>query len=307
MSAGWVAASVRARAMTRRRLGRVEVAHLGASPTVDAAVTALALTTYGNRVRSGQTLLEAQRAVVDTVAWNIRVLAGWTPREGVAMLRALIAPLEAANVRDHLLRLAGAEPPEPFRLGGLTTAWARVERATSAAEVRSTLTASQWGDPGGVLPRDVDLAMRTTVADRVVAAVPAAGGWAAGATALLVAREVFLGGRALPPAAHLAASRVIGITAVSAGSLADFRAALPTGARWALTGVDDPVDLWRAEARWWARVERDAGSLVRRTRTGSDVVVGAIAMMAVDAWRVCGALEVAARGGGSPEVLDAVA
>lgn len=307
MSAGWVAASVRARAMTRRRLGRVEVLRLGTSPSVEAAVTSLALTTYGSQVRPDLSLLEAQRAVVNTVAWNIRVLAGWTPREGVGMLRALIAPLEAANVRDHLLRLAGADPPEPFRIGGLATAWARVQRTTSVAELRSTLTASVWGDPGGVTPREIDLAMRTTVADRAVASVPAVSGWAAGATALLVAREVFLGGRELPPAAHLAASRVVGIAAVSAGTLAEYRAALPTSARWALTDVDDPLDLWRAEARWWARVERDAGMLVRRTRTGSDVVVGAVAMMAVDAWRVCGALERAARGGGSGEAFDAVA
>jgi hypothetical protein len=307
MSAGWVAAGVRARAMTRRRLGRVEVMGLGASPSVDAAVTALALTTYGSHVRSGQTLLQAQRAVVDTVAWNVRVLAGWTPREGVNVLRALIAPLEAANVRDHLLRLAGGDPPEPFRLGGLTTAWARLHRATNVAEVRSTLTASLWGGPGGVTPREIDLAMRTTVADRVVAAVPSAGAWAAGATALLVAREVFLGGRELPPAAHLAASRVVGTAALSAETLSGFRASLPTTARWALSDVEDVSDLWRAEARWWSRVDRDAGSLVRRTRTGPEVVVGAVAMMAVDAWRVCGALEVAARGGGPLEVLDAVA
>lgn len=307
MSAGWVAAGVRARAMTRRRLGRVDILRLAASPSVDAAVSALALTTYGSQVRPDQSLLEAQRAVVDTVAWNIRVLAGWTPREGVPMLRALIAPLEAANIRDHLLRLAGADPPEPFRLGGLTTAWARVQRATTVADVRNTLTASLWGDPGGVTPREIDLAMRTTVSDRVVAAVPAAGGWAAGATALLVAREVLLGGRELPPAALLAASRVVGVAAVSAGTLSDYRAELPTSARWALTDVDDPSDLWRAEARWWVRVDRDAGSLVRRSRTGSDSVVGAVGMMAADAWRVCGALELAARGGGPLEVFDAVA
>lgn len=307
MSAGWVAASVRARAMTRRRLGRVAVMELSTSASVETAVTALALTTYGRQVRPGQTLLEAQRAVVDTVAWNIRVLAGWTPREGVAVLRALIAPLEAANVRDHLLRLAGADPPEPFRLGGLSTAWGRVQRTTSVADVRSTLTASLWGDPGGATPREIDLAMRTTVSDRMVGAVPAAGAWAAGATALLVAREVFLGGGELPPAAHLAASRVVGIAALAAGTLPEYRAALPTSARWALLDVEDPADLWRAEARWWARVDRDAGSLVRRTRTGSDVVVGAVAMMAVDAWRVRGALEVAARGGGPMEVFDAVA
>jgi hypothetical protein len=35
-------------------------------------------------------------------------------------------------------------------------------------------------------------------------------------------------------------------------------------------------------------------------------VVGAVAVLSVDAWRVRAALELAARGGGSLEVLDAV-
>jgi hypothetical protein len=307
MSAGWVAASVRARAMTRRRLGRVGVQALAANRSVEAAVAALADTTYGSQVRPVHTLAEAQRAAVGTVAWNIRVLAGWSPRDGVGMLRALIAPLEAANVRDHVLRLAGEDTPDPFRLGGLSTAWSRVQETTSLADLRRTLTASLWGDPGGSTPREVDLAMRTAVADRVVAAVPSAGGWATAATALLVARERLLVGRPLPAAAHLAASRVVGAAAVSAVTLPELHAALPAAARWVLADVDDPPDLWRAEARWWARVERDGAALVRRSRTGPDVVVGAVAMMAVDAWRVCGALEMAARGGGASEVFDAVA
>lgn len=307
MTAGWVAAGVRARAMTRRRVGRAGAAQLAAAPGAGAAVTALALTTYGGRVASGQTLLEAEREVVGSLVWNARVLAGWTPREGVAMLRALLAPLEAANVRDHLLRVSGAAPPEPYRLGGLSTAWPRVRRATSAADVRRTLTASPWGDPGGAAPREIDLALRTVAADRVMGTVPAAARWAAGATALLVAREAVVTGRPLTRAAAVAAARVLGPAALPQRTLAGFRAALPTGARWALAGIDDPVDLWRAEAGWWARVERDSAALVRSSRPGSDVVVGAIGMLAVDAWRVCAALEVAAHGGVPPEVLDAVA
>jgi hypothetical protein len=307
MSAGWVAAGVRARAMTRRRLGRAEVERLGACSSVEAALTSLAATTYGNRVRPGLSLLAAQRAVVDTAVWNVRVLAGWAPRDGAGMLRALLAPLEVANVRDHLLRFDGAEPPEPFRLGGLSTAWARLERTTDAVGLRAALAASPWGDPGGVTPREIDLAMRTTAADRAVAVVPVVGSWAGGSAALLVAREHFLGAGQLPPAAHLAASRVVGIPAVAATTLADYRAALPSSARWALTAVDDPLDLWQAETRWWARVDRDAAVLVRRPQVGPDVVVGAVAMMAVDAWRVCGALEAAARGGRRGEALDALA
>lgn len=307
MSAGWVAAGVRARAMSRRRLGRAGAAGLVAEPGVDAAVSALALTTYGSRVRPGQSLLEAQRAVVDTAVWNLRVLAGWTPREGATMLRALLAPVEAANVRDHLLHLAGGATPEPYRLGGLSTAWPRVRRDTSAADVRRTLTASPWGDPGGVAPREIDLALRATAADRVMALVPAAGRWAAGATALLVAREAFIGRQDLPHAARVAAARVLGSAALQARTLSGYREALPTTAGWALADVDEPADLWRAEVRWWGRVERDAAALVRSPRPGSDVVVGAVGLLSVDAWRVRAALEVAARGGAPPEVLDAVA
>lgn len=307
MSAGWVAASVRARAMTRRRLGRVEAVRLAVTGSVEAVVAELVDTPYGSHVGPGQTLLEVQRSIVDAVIWNVRVLAGWTPREGVTILRTLIATLEAANVRDHVLRLAGADPPAPFRLGGLTTAWKRLQLTTSLPELRRALAASPWGDPGGETPREIDLAMRTALADRVVAAVPAAARWAAGATALLVAREVLLDGRPLPPAARLAVQRVIGRDAVEADTLPDLLAALPPTARWALADVKDPLGLWRAEAQWWAGVERDGGALVRGSREGPDVVVGAVAMLAADAWRVRAALELAARGGGSREALDAVA
>jgi len=302
-----VAAGVRARAMTSRRLGRAGCVRLASHPSVETAVVELALSTYGRQVRPGQTLSEAQRAVVDVAAWNVRVLAGWVPREGVTVLRVLIAVLEAANVQDHLERLAGAQPPAPFRLGGLATAWPRLQRTTSAPDLRRALAASAWGDPGGESPREITLWLRTTLADRVVAAVPEASVWASGATALLVAREVFLEGRRLPEHARLAASRVIGPAAVSATSLPELAAALPARARWALADVDRPDALWRAEARWWARVDEDATALVRHARTGRGVLVGAVGLMAVDAWRVRAALEVAARGGGPTEALDAVA
>ena len=307
MSVGWVAGSVRARAMTRRRLGRVATRNLAASTSVDAALAVLVRTPYGHDVRPGQSLAEAQRAVVETVLWNLRVLAGWAPRQGAAMLRVLVGAVEAANVEDHLRRLAGAEPPAPYRLGGLATAWPRLAATTSPGELRRVLAASPWGDPGGESPREIALAMRTSLADRVMAAVPAAASWASGSTALLVAREVVRERRELPERARIAASRVVGPAAVSAATLPELVAALPISARWALADVTQPGELWQAEARWWTRVERDGFELARSAAAGPEVLVGAVAMLAADAWRVRAALEVAARGGAPLEVFDAVA
>ncbi len=313
MSAGWVAVSVRARAMARRRLGRAGVRQLAASTSLEEAVATLAESTYGRDVHPGQSLAAAQRGVVDTVVWNLRVLAGWAPRDGVAVLRALVAPLEAADALDHLRELAGlATAPPSHDLGGLATASARLERAVDPAELRRVLASSPWGDPGEPTLRAVALAVRASAADRIVAAVPEAGAWAGGDTALLVARETLLDGRPLPGPTRALAARVVGPAALAAGSLPAIRAALPTYARWALTGVEEPADLWRAEAAWWGRVERDGVALVHRAPPGRAVLVGAVALLAVDAWRVRAALEHATRGGSERdgshrEDVDAVA
>lgn len=314
MTAAWVAGSVRARAMTRRRLGGAAVRSLAASPSVEEALSSLAHTPYGHDVRTDQTLAGAQHAVVETFLWNVRVLAGWVPREGVSILRILLGSLEITNIHDHLLQLSGSEtglgrtePPAPYRLGGLSTAWPRLSRTTSVEEVRQVLATSSWGDVGGGSPRDVCLAMQASLADRTMATIPAAAGWAAGAMALLLARVAVLERRRLPARAEDEARRGLGSAAVAANSLPELAAALPTWARWTLADVHEPTDLWQAEARWWARVERDGFVLARGASAGSEVLIGAVAMMAADAWRVRAALEVAARGGRSLEVFDAVA
>jgi hypothetical protein len=307
MTAGWVGVGVRARAMTSRRLGRVSTRGLAASPSFESALSVLARTPYGHDLHVADDLASAQRAVVETALWNTRVLAGWAPRQGVAVLRVLVALLESANIRDHLRSLEGATVPTPYRLGGLSTAWPRLARAGTTDEVRRILAASPWGDPVGGTPRDIGLMLQASLADRVIAAVPEATAWAGGAIALLVAREVVRDHRALPAAARTAAARVVGDRAVTAVSLPDLAGMVPSHARWALAEVREPADLWQAEGRWWARVERDGFALVRRSTSGPAVLVGAVALMAVDAWRVRAALELAARGGARVEVLDAMA
>jgi hypothetical protein len=71
--------------------------------------------------------------------------------------------------------------------------------------------------------------------------------------------------------------------------------------------VDRPADLWRAEAALAVRIESDGFSLLRAGLPGPDVVLGAMAVLAADAWRVRAALASAALHAGTSEVLDAVA
>ena len=307
MSTAWVAVGVRSTAMKRRRIGREATRRLAASESLEAALATLVAGPYGHEVRVGQSLAEAQRAVVASMVWNLRVLAGWAPRPGVLMLRAFAATIEIANIDDHLQALAGATAPSPYVLGALSTAWPRLARASNAADLRTALAASRWGDPGSDDPHDIAVYLRLSLAGRVLTDIPLARAWSAGAAALVLAREVAFHQPALPDRVRRTASRTVGLSAAAAGSLPELAARLPIDARWALADVAEPDDLWRAEMAWWQRVERDASALTKRGVTASDVVLGATAMLAVDAWRVRAALEVAARGNGRSEDFDAVA
>jgi hypothetical protein len=54
-------------------------------------------------------------------------------------------------------------------------------------------------------------------------------------------------------------------------------------------------------------MDRDARAMVARSLPGREVLVGAAGLLAADAWRIRGALELAARGGGRGDDADAVA
>jgi hypothetical protein len=310
MSAGWVAATVRARAMSRRRLGRVAVRELAGATDLDAALSRLTRSPYRREVHVGMTLAQAERAVVAATLWNVRVLSGWLPRQGVPLVRVLVSPVEAANVVDHLDHLRGGRSgpaPPPYRLGGLGTTWPRLATTTTPEEVREALATSAWGDPGGTSTREVALALRITACDRVASAVPFAADWAAGSLALLVAREMTADRLPLPQRAREVLAFALGGRVAQATTLPALVDALPRSASWALAGVSGPEDLWLAEARWWSRVERDAFRLVRSSTAGPEAPIGAMALLATDAWRVRAALESAARHGRAMEDFDAVA
>lgn len=220
----------------------------------------------------------------------LRVLAGW---------------FEIANVDERLAELAGRPAAPAYRLGALATAWPRLAQAGSPQEVRGSLASSPWADPGGDDPRTLRLGMRLSLAARVAARVPHVDRWAAGGAAVVAARELLLADRRLSAGPARLAAPLLGVRWMDAAGVADLRGRLPSAARWALDAVDDPADLWRAEARWWSVVESDGLRLLRDPEWGPAPVVGAVAALAADAWRVTAALEAAVRG--APEVFDAVA
>jgi hypothetical protein len=309
MSVGWVAGAVRAKALVGRYPGADGAREIAASPALDDGLQRLAATPYSRYSRTAADLPEAQRAVSATLLWHLRVLAGWLPPGGARLLIPLAAGFEIANVVSRLPvpESHRTDAPEPYRLGALETAWRSLERADTPAQLRAALCASPWGDPGGDTPWALVTGMRMAAARRTAIAVPPARRWAEGRAALLIARELFVYQRSLLRPVWRDAARLLGARAPSAASYQAFRESLPSAARWVVADVAEPGELWRAEAGWWRTVQNDGAVMLRDGRYGPRVVVGAVAVLSVDAWRVRAALESAARGGRAGEVFDALA
>ena len=312
MNVAWAASTTRGRGLARRRLGRARALELARLESLDAALTELARTPYGRDVRPGMDLAAARHAVSSVLLWHLRVLAGWGPALGAGRLSTLVAGFEAANISGHLAALDGRGTRPVFDLGSMAGVWPHVARTTSAGDVRRVLAASPWGDPGTEDFAGIRSALRFAWARRVAQAAPEAATWAAAGAALALARSLAVGA---PPAAGSSAARdvttVLGARWQRATSPDELTRALAPSLRWVFAaeepGGTEPA-LWRAEARWWARVEADAARLAAPSRPDPGAAVGVAGLLGTDAWRVRGALEVAARGGGPlAEVLDAVA
>jgi len=307
VSTGWVAGNVRAKALLNRRLGVGRARAVAAMGSLAAAQHALVDGGYGHRVVAGQTLAETEHAVIAVPLWHLRVLAGWQPREGAHAIRSLAVGFEAANIVTHARVLAGVPSQPLFDLGALATAWPRLRETSSLAELRRALSTSPWGDPGGDTPSEIAVGVQVSWAVRVATTVPEASSWAAGGLALLVARRHLLQQRRLPDRTSDHVARILGPPAMTSRDLASFAAALPARARWALSGVSDVDELWRGEARWWSRVDDDGFRLLGGTGFSRARSVGAVAMLAADAWRCRAAVRLAARGGEPMDVFDAIA
>ena len=333
MKSDWVAATVRAKAMARRRAGAGMCREAAALPTLEQALAVIARSSYAAgpaAVTGSADLAAAQQATRENVLWQLRVLAGWLPVSGARIVRAVAAGYELANITVLVRRLqdpdalvdtaAPAAPgvpavpsvplPEYFDLGGLATAWPRLADAASLEDLTARLRLSPWGDPGPA--EDLIDTLSVVRLRRLASAAPQTGNWTTAAAALIAARRVLV---TRGPAARSTGDTdrldtllrpVLGTAWSSAEDVESFRAALPRAAASVLDGVEQPGDLWRAEASLRARVEDEAFRLLRSGLPGPDVAVGAIAVLTIDGWRVRAALAAAAAGGGS-EVLDAVA
>ena len=287
MSTAWVAASVRARSLARRRLGAAGARRLAASESVEQAVATLADTPYGHDVGATDDIATAQHAVAASLLWNIRVLGGWVPRTGVPALRALAAAFEVANVDEHRRSLRGDPAGPLFRMGSFATAWPRIAATTTVADLRECLRTSAWGDPGSEADRAIHLYLRVAWADRVAATVPMTEPWMRTTVELLLTRDSLITRRPPPAAVQRAAEPLVG---------ADY------------TPVEgDLRHLWRIESSFWRDVEHDAFAALRGSSFDMRPTVAALALLAVDAWRVRAALETAAGQHDDLELFDAVA
>lgn len=306
MNPGWVAGSVRARLLLERRAGPEIAGEIARSPSLRHAVGVVAATPYARHPVLGPRLEDAQRAAAASVALSCRVLAAWLPREAAVGIRAMASWFELSNIEDRIAYLSGGELRQPFELGVLSSAWEAASSAGSLDELRRVLGRSTWGDPGSDEPQDLQLWLRFSWARRVARQAPGAAAWAAGALAILLAAEMFVAGRFFDP--QLARRLGLGEAWHDATTIPGLRERLPAQGAWALAGVEEPSELWRAELGWWQRLGRDAEAMARRRLDDPEVVVGAVALLALDATRVNAALAVAARSGSAPakEVLDAL-
>jgi hypothetical protein len=308
MNADWVAAAVRARALAQRRVGSGGCHRLAVLPSLPAALSALADSVYADRLHGATDLATAERAIGASALWQLRVLAGWMPATASRLCRAAAGGYERDNIVALARQLEDGRPTaEPYDLGTLGTAWTHVRTSTSVPELTTALRRSPWGDVGTDGTTGLQDALTLVWLRRLADVAPPARSWVQLVGALTAARIVLVDRAQPSPRIRRLLRPVIGTGWETAGDLAALRSTLPRATSSALHDLDDPEQLWRAEARVRLTVESDGFRLLRTALPGPDVVLGAIAVLAIDAWRVRAALAAASLGAGSSEVLDAVA
>jgi hypothetical protein len=273
VSGDWIAGSVRAHALAAGARQDLAPAVL-ASRGLGAAIAMLSATRWVRDIDAQTPLVAIERRVESSLLWQLRVLAGWLPSEGVEMVRSCAAWFEIRNVEDRLVYLAGGPPETPFDLGRLGSISRPLQSTGSAADIRRLLSSSAWGDPGAEDAYRVRIWMEHRWHRRVRDAAPDLRVWGDAAAWLLAVRERL----ARRDGAELLASRI---------------PMLPVRWQWVTATQWTEADLWSGEERWWEQLRQEGALLLHSPVASSRPVVGALATLAVAAHELESALEVA--------------
>lgn len=310
MTAGWVASTTRGRALLGRLVGADGARRLAVSTSWPEARSQFATTLYGKDVAPDADRATARTAAATATSWQLRVLAGWCPPGASGLVRVFGAPFEMTNIMQHVdhvddddaHRVVGSIP-----LGSLAVAWPRVALTTTLDQVRTVLSHSPWGDPGGVDAQTMRCGLGVSWCRRLVRQVPESEDWSHGALAVLIARERFGFGRGIADVTGRQLDQELGRSWRSASAISDLVDRLPKPATWALVDVEEPEDLWLAELALVRRASADAHVLAKRSRFDQTTVAAIMALLLVDLWHVSAAIAVAGRQRTPMEVFDVVA
>src|ERR1017187_9145147 len=117
MSAGWIAGDVRARGLASEASD--VAASVAAATNLGAGIALLGQSGWIRDIDTATTVAAGQCAVLERLLWQLRVLAGWLPSEGVEMVRSYVAWFEIRNIEDRLAYFVGAPATVPYELGRL--------------------------------------------------------------------------------------------------------------------------------------------------------------------------------------------
>lgn len=308
MTAGWVAASTRGRALLTRTVGDDVARTIATAESWPSARDRLRDTVYGTELAPIADRRTARHAAATATAWQLRVLAGWLPPASSGLARVFAAPIEIANIEAHLAQLtSGVTLPSTVQLGTLGVAWPAVATQRTADQVRTVLARSPWGDPGGADRVAIALGLRVAWARRLARQAPIALAWARAGAALLVARERFAFDRSVSDVTGRELDRLLGTAWRDASTVAELTDHLPTSARWVLADVASTTDLWLAELSLFRRVVADSQQVAAAARNGRDTLAAIMTLLMVDLWRIDAAIEAAGRTPLVTEAFDAVA
>jgi hypothetical protein len=206
--------------------------------------------------------------------------------------------------------------PAPFELGSLALSWPALASAGSAGDLRQRLARSIWGDPGGEDLGTVRLGLRLAWARQTADQLPSLRRLAASFAGLAVARAkaggVGLQGRALDLAQRLLGSD---LSLPQAAQDAAFSQTATSGELPADPSSPDPAQghangwdrRWAGEVAWWSEMAATGSKLAAESNPSESMVTGVVLLLAVDAWKVRGALEIAATRDAPRELADALA